>query len=324
MLNKHNLAIASLASKDQSRFTLNGILVRPDCTVVTDGHQLTMVTTPKDDIESFPELPGAAPACRDFKPFILPSAAAADVAKSLPKGRKTKTLPILNNAAVSADTREGDYAVLMTTDLETARPFRVRKMAGNFPDFERVIPKRSDSTFRIRFNAELLVRVLNQCVSLMSEERIPMVELSFTDSAGPVRIDCESADTGQKMTSVVMPCAGEHDTSGAPVRRIWKPERPEWATVWPFNDRPKEVVDPFGVRSFGAEMVALAEFGPGLWYDCIKPHTSAVVCEPSPAPVKRSNNVANVGQRIWEERRAKIAATKPAKLTAAEMLSRMA
>ena len=58
MLNIHNLNLADLCSKDESRFTLNAILVTKDCTVETDGHQLVKVTLPNYSADSFPEFPG--------------------------------------------------------------------------------------------------------------------------------------------------------------------------------------------------------------------------------------------------------------------------
>ena len=69
-LNKHNLNIAKLAAKDESRYSLTGIRVSPDETICTDCHQLTPVTTPKVDVEQFPAKDGFKPT-RKFEPFAL-------------------------------------------------------------------------------------------------------------------------------------------------------------------------------------------------------------------------------------------------------------
>ena len=75
MLNKHNLNIAKLTPKDESRYSLTSILVSPDETVCTDGFQVTKVSTPKVAIENFPAKDGFKPT-RKFEPFLLSAEAA--------------------------------------------------------------------------------------------------------------------------------------------------------------------------------------------------------------------------------------------------------
>ena len=139
MLNKHNLNLAALASKEMSRFTLNGILVTPTETVETDGHQLCTVSMQKTDTEAVPHPNGVdfAPAA-DWKPFILPAGEALDIAKAIPK---KSTVPICQNAFIGAKTDVNGTAQIAVTNLEQFRVFNPRKLEGNFPDWKRVIPK---------------------------------------------------------------------------------------------------------------------------------------------------------------------------------------
>lgn len=202
LLNKHNLNIAALCSKEESRFTLNSILVTPQATVETDGHQLVKVTLPPDmKAEAFPIREGQPPAVDTWKPFLLPASEALNIAKALPK--KT-TLPILKHAAVTEDTDSNGHSSIAVTDLEMARVFNTKKPEGNFPDFERVIPKKEDAEFRIAFNAELLRRVLQQVEAFRAEQHNTECVLSFASPSGPLRIDARN-DQGQEFTGVIMP-----------------------------------------------------------------------------------------------------------------------
>ncbi len=114
MLNKANLEIAKLAATDEGRYTLQGILVNQSETVETDGYKLIRDSTPNDKAESFPEIAGET--LDYFEPFILPSAAALDAAKAIPRGRGT--LPACKNVAIGAATAVNGSATLITTDLE--------------------------------------------------------------------------------------------------------------------------------------------------------------------------------------------------------------
>jgi hypothetical protein len=203
MLNKHNLAIASLASKEESRFTLNAILVTPECTIETDGHQLVMVTTPKDvPVDSFPQVPGIPPATLDFKPFLLPAAEAQKIAKSLPK--KT-TIPALLHAGISTPADDSEDNLIFVTDPEAAQSFRIRKVKGNFPDHNRVMPKPDDSRFQIALDARLLRTVLGTLDSFVDSRQNAPVRFYFKSPNEALRIDADNGETGQHMTAVVMP-----------------------------------------------------------------------------------------------------------------------
>src|SRR4051812_33319578 len=98
-LNAHILRLGTLASVDDSRFTLQGILVTESEAIVTDGHLLARVDLPKVELDKVPSIRGMKTA-RTWKPFILPADACAEALKSLPR---KPSLPILSNAFV-ADT----------------------------------------------------------------------------------------------------------------------------------------------------------------------------------------------------------------------------
>lgn len=213
MLNKHNLSLASLASKETSRFTLNGILVTPTETVETDGHQLCTVSMQKTDTEAVPSPTGVDfAAVADWKPFILPAGEALDIAKALPK---KSTIPILQNAFIGSKTDVNGTAQIAVTNLDQFRVFNPRKLEGNFPDWKRVIPKPEENppALCVSIDAALLARVLKQVESFRGDVRQPFCRMYFWGDKkesgvllcnNAIRIDADN-DTGQHFTGVVMP-----------------------------------------------------------------------------------------------------------------------
>jgi hypothetical protein len=132
MLNKHNLNIARLAAKDESRYTLQGILVSPEHTTCTDGHQLTRVTTPKMDPQAYPEVEGGSPATKTWEPFILPRDAALAISKAIPK---SSTVPILGNAAIGEATNVNGHAQVILRRCFMVMPQRSKWVMVRVPNF---------------------------------------------------------------------------------------------------------------------------------------------------------------------------------------------
>lgn len=272
MLNKHNLSIANLASKEESRFTLNAIYVTPEYTVETDGHQLVMVTTPKEpervegEASPLPAIPNFThdPA---FKPFLLPSKDALEIVKSIPK---KPFLDLLEHVFVGTrythktidgpDTKVTEHASLAVTDLESPRTFSPVIPAGTFPDYTRVVPRKENADLAIAISVNLLGPVIKQFQSFMKEERSgaaifrftrPRVDRSFVDSR-TVRIDATN-ELHQTMTAVVMPMRMEESDAhaiahaqavGAPPTKLFKAltcarKALDEAVVWWTDNKPK-------------------------------------------------------------------------------------
>ncbi len=198
-LNKKNLDIAVLTSTEASRFTLNAILVSDEGTTVTDGHCLVHVSLPEQfALDSIPEMPGFTNVEKTGN-FLLSRDAALEISKAIPK---SKVLPILNNAFVGVPLKEG-LASFMTTDLENPKVFTPRKPEGNFPDYERCVPKKEDARFAIGLNLDVIIPVLQQAKKFLNGERCPGVVLRFTKPSEAIRIDC--ACDGQTFTGIAMP-----------------------------------------------------------------------------------------------------------------------
>lgn len=209
MLNKHNLEIAK-GCATSGRYKLEAVQVTSKYTVTTDGGQLIKVTTPAVNAETFPIVPGVAPITEDFKPFLLEASDALRIAKALP--RKI-TIPILSNAAISSAT-DDTHAVVVTTDLQCGQTFTVRKIQGQFPDCERVIPDAEKADFAVDIDADKLRYICDRIIAFTGRQspcRLHFYKANPGEPTLPVRLDAHNSDTGQLLTAILMPVKGVTD-----------------------------------------------------------------------------------------------------------------
>lgn len=195
LLNKHNLNIHKFCATEESRHVLRAILVTKDETVATDGHRLIRVTTPKMSDSLFPEVP-------DFKAedvnggLLLHADVAKEIASSIPKGKQS--IPVLGMARIGQ--QEG-AACSVTTDLDIQHLVEGKKVEGEFPRWQAVIPTKKPA-FEVTLHSELLAE-LAQFISKFSDT--PGVRIQFFGSDQAVRFDAEDSINGQGLTAVLMP-----------------------------------------------------------------------------------------------------------------------
>lgn len=199
MLNKSNLQIADLASKEESRFSINGILVTPEETVATNGHILARVTMPKVDGD-FPDFPGCTRA-EQFEPFVLDRKTAKEIARAIPI---RPTLPILEHVLIGSEGSNGT-ASLAVTDLELTRVFLTKKTTLPFPDYKKVFPKDSPE-YVVAFNCDYLIAALKQVRGFIGNFTACAV-MCFHGPQGPLVISAEK--DGQRMDVMIMPMRNE-------------------------------------------------------------------------------------------------------------------
>jgi DNA polymerase-3 subunit beta len=173
MISRTSFAI----STEESRFTLNGALLllkSAEMTMVsTDGHRLAFVEN------------GAAVAAGD-KNFraLVPKKAMAEIVK------------------LGDDGGEDAKAILAGDDNHLffqigERLLITRKLTGNFPDYERVLPK--DHQFVAKLNRDEL-RAAIERVSQFADERSRAIRVQF--ATGEIRIFSSSVETGDSEESV--------------------------------------------------------------------------------------------------------------------------
>ncbi len=165
-------------SNEESRFTLNGalLLMRPEglTMVATDGHRLAYV-------QASPAESGSAD-----KPFraLIPKKAMNELTKlSDDAGADAK-------AIVAGDDNHLFFQV-------GHRLLITRKLTGNFPDYERVLPK--DHQFIAKLE-KAEIRSAIERVAQFADERSRAIRVQF--AAGEVRVFSSSVETGESEETV--------------------------------------------------------------------------------------------------------------------------
>lgn len=164
-------------SMEESRFTLNGSLLMLKSNglsmVATDGHRLAMV-------EHTVDLPGVTGSFR----ALLPRKAMGEIQKLGQESGADATLQFA-----------GDENHLFFQFGE--RLLLSRKLTGNFPDFERVLPK--DQPHAVTLDREELRKSVER-VSQFSDERSRAIRLRV--QAGELHIHSSLSETGESEESL--------------------------------------------------------------------------------------------------------------------------
>jgi len=171
-------------SAEESRFTLNGALLilksNGITMVATDGHRLAMVEHGMD----FPDMAVSYRA-------LLPRKAMAEIQKLAGES--------------------GDDAMIQFSGDDNHLFFRIgerlllsRKLTGNFPDFERVLPK--DHPHSIQLGRDEL-RAAIERVAQFSDERSRAIR--FRVLTGEVKIHSSLSETGESEESIPTDYEGE-------------------------------------------------------------------------------------------------------------------
>jgi DNA polymerase-3 subunit beta len=165
-------------SMEESRFTLNGalLLMRAEglTMVATDGHRLAYVqATPAE----------SGQVDQQFRALI-------------PKKAMTELIKLSDEAGTDAK------AIFAGDDNHLFfqvghRLLITRKLTGNFPDYERVLPKEHSATAKLQKDE---IRSAIERVAQFADERSRAIRVQFTN--GEVKIFSSSVETGESEESV--------------------------------------------------------------------------------------------------------------------------
>jgi DNA polymerase-3 subunit beta len=165
-------------SMEESRFTLNGalLLLRPEnlTMVATDGHRLAFVQA------------GAGEGAQVRQPFraLVPKKAMAELVKL-------------------ADEAEPDAKAIFAGDDNHLffqvgqRLLITRKLTGNFPDYERVLPK--DHSLQAKLQKDEIRSAIER-VAQFADERSRAIRVQFTP--GEVKVFSSSVEMGESEETV--------------------------------------------------------------------------------------------------------------------------
>ncbi len=195
LINRDVFKLVAAASSDNYRAAIAGIFFEADgSAVATDGKALvifkaTPAPTGKAYPKGYPVLKKAEP---KIKPFILPSAAALEILKALPKGdRWNPSYAFLD----VAETNKGDQAVFTVAADGISRTISVKKCDERYPDYRKVFPTKSKDSKEVGFTVEVLKQALNvvksldatYCNLLLHSPTKPVELLAKTESGGFIR-----------------------------------------------------------------------------------------------------------------------------------------
>jgi DNA polymerase-3 subunit beta len=163
-------------SMEESRFTLNGALLLLDNSgltmVATDGHRLAYIEHPEPNDRA-----------KSFR-ALVPKKAMNEILRladeSGPEGKA-----ILAGDENHLFFKVGDRLLIS------------RRLTGNFPDYERVLPK--DNTHLAKLNRDE-IRAAIERVAQFADERSRAIRVQFT--TGEVRVFSSSIETGESEESV--------------------------------------------------------------------------------------------------------------------------
>lgn len=205
MLNKLNLEFAKLCPKDGGRYTISGMLVEPGHTVVTNGHYMVIVSTPKMSASEFPGAAHDMQAVDTFTPFVLSKQAALDMLKVLPTPSQMNIPACRMIAVAEVPEDSAKPAVLFSNDLETAKIYRTKRISGQFPNWRACMPAADKSTLQMGFSVTYLAQLFAELKTL----GMLNITMRAVDNDSAVRFDGHIDD--QTVTVVLMPMRAEKD-----------------------------------------------------------------------------------------------------------------
>ncbi|MEW6129533.1 MAG: DNA polymerase III subunit beta [Acidobacteriota bacterium] len=157
-------------TQEESRYALNGAMFVTDVDklemVATDGHRLALASVAHEQNQ-----------VAEKKSFIIPKKALSEILKL--------TTGVEEPMEFATDENHLYFKI-------GARRFTSRKLAGQFPNYELVIPKNNDKA--VPLNTERIAQAIKRA-ALMADERSHSVKFEFEKSK--LNITSQSADVGE-------------------------------------------------------------------------------------------------------------------------------
>lgn len=192
LFNRLNLEVAKFASKSDVKSVIAGVLFKKDKVVATDSFRLLEVSTDKGlDVAEYPRV-GKVSAMRGFKPFIVEAKAVKDI-----KIPRAASLPIAESVAVKHISN--DAVEFLTTDLGSTDIKRARRVEGQFPDYEAIIPQ-GKPVVEVELNGEYLAELLQVMSKL---DKVKKVKVKLYGGEKPIVL--EAGNTTQTARGLLMP-----------------------------------------------------------------------------------------------------------------------
>lgn len=199
ILNKTLLAHSKIASRDDLRPILQAIKIENGTHAVsTDGFKLLKTPLPQVEFSDLPNMPGYKNV--DIKDALIPMKSLETAIKQIPK---KSTLPILQNTWTVESAQE-ETIRLISTDLESVNVPEIRKIEGEFPNYQIIIDSVEEEPIKskIAVNAQLMVEIMQAFVLAGVANNIVTMEIRSSDKAIIIRGENEGKE---KVLGLIMP-----------------------------------------------------------------------------------------------------------------------
>ena len=208
LYNKNNLIIHQITSKDENRPELSSVLFKKDRSVATDSFKLIEVKNIGDEwqnlVNDYPILPDKSKPLVNFpKKGIMVDG--GSVKKALKNLNEVKSeLSILKNACI-VNANNPDNVKIVSTDLNRVDAVITKKVEGNYPNYEQVVPQNLKNYRKVLVDIKQLKQLVDT-LSQMELNSMPIIELYVADDENkPLVIKTKNDDLKQEITGLLMP-----------------------------------------------------------------------------------------------------------------------
>jgi DNA polymerase III sliding clamp (beta) subunit (PCNA family) len=196
-----NAALAATTA-DDTRYFLNAVQVNPDkhAIIATNGHILLVATDKAPQLNAdFPIVPGAAFHGSPVAPVLIPADSCRAIVAAMPK---RSSIPILGSAQLSTNGSPSTFT-LASTDLAAPRIATIDTTdAGNFPAYERVMPKLDRPSVNVIMAVDVLEQLIKAAKAAQGSDK-RTAKITFNVPTGKADLDMPkgSDDTQGRMVS---------------------------------------------------------------------------------------------------------------------------
>lgn len=219
LLPKEIAGIANVASKDQARYGIRGVLIErvkggKGRAVATDGKCL-MVADFKDESSSLPDIEGfdpLIPASEEGQEFaaIVGVKALKDAAKAVKRNvYSTSTGIAIDEVSTNAN---GTISMAVVNRGDGVAKMATPEIEGPFPAYQEVIPAKGRGGVKFTLGARILSNLLKAAQGLSGDKDVAVTfELAPDDGVHSrpdntaIRVDVNSKGNGIEITGVIMP-----------------------------------------------------------------------------------------------------------------------
>jgi len=175
IIDKRIIGVAMATSKDEIRPVLASVKFKDGKQIGTDGFYMLMIQEKNVDKADIPIIED-----KKYEPVEEAMIPAKELIAFAKKIKKSNTLPILENAW-TIPTEEGSIK-LITTDLDNSSYLQTRKVAGEYPNVDKIIDeaKAKKPVIEINFSPKKMRELLQAMEKAGLDQGYSMVTMQLT------------------------------------------------------------------------------------------------------------------------------------------------